>query len=240
MAEFDMPKTGTWEERGGWLVKRLVADLALTAPQAAGLVGNLGFESGGLKELQELGVSSYERGGYGWAQWTGPRRTQFESWCEVRSLDPASDEANYGFLVAELESGYTSVIRALKRCETVEDATWSVGQTYERPGGTTADNLPGYEGRLDYARRALAGAGDQSVKVGTITQPPSVQPTLRLGSRGPAVTVAQQALGIEADSAFGPLTEEAVKAFQTKNALTPDGVVGPLTWAKLVPTAITT
>jgi peptidoglycan hydrolase-like protein with peptidoglycan-binding domain len=36
------------------------------------------------------------------------------------------------------------------------------------------------------------------------------------------------------DGIFGPLTESAVKAFQQSHALTADGVVGPLTWPRLV------
>lgn len=37
------------------------------------------------------------------------------------------------------------------------------------------------------------------------------------------------------DSDFGPLTEEAVKAFQRSRGLTDDGVVGRLTWEALLP-----
>ncbi len=36
------------------------------------------------------------------------------------------------------------------------------------------------------------------------------------------------------DGIFGPLTEAAVKAFQQGNGLSADGIVGPLTWPKLV------
>lgn len=39
----------------------------------------------------------------------------------------------------------------------------------------------------------------------------------------------------EPDSDFGPLTEEAVKAFQRGRGLTDDGVVGRLTWEALLP-----
>ena len=36
------------------------------------------------------------------------------------------------------------------------------------------------------------------------------------------------------DGTFGPKTEEAVKAFQTLNFLTSDGIIGPVTWDKIV------
>jgi hypothetical protein len=39
----------------------------------------------------------------------------------------------------------------------------------------------------------------------------------------------------EPDSDFGPLTEEAVKAFQRSRNLTDDGIVGRLTWEALLP-----
>lgn len=65
--------------------------------------------------------------------------------------------------------------------------------------------------------------------------------TIRLRSRGKAVAYAQQkliALGYNlgtsgADGIFGNLTLAAVKAFQMKNGLAADGVIGPKTWAKL-------
>jgi peptidoglycan hydrolase-like protein with peptidoglycan-binding domain len=39
---------------------------------------------------------------------------------------------------------------------------------------------------------------------------------------------------VSVDGIFGPNTEAAVKAFQQSTALTSDGIVGPLTWPKLV------
>ena len=39
---------------------------------------------------------------------------------------------------------------------------------------------------------------------------------------------------LEVDGIFGPITFEAVKDFQSKQGLTPDGVVNPLTWQKLI------
>jgi hypothetical protein len=154
---FDMPKTGTWEVRGGWVVTQLMADFGLTAEQAAGLVGNLGFESAGFTKLQEIAPIA-GRGGLGWPQWTSSRRVAFESWCRARALATSSDEANYGYLVEELKGAYKNTIAQLKNTDSLEAAVWSVGQTYERPGGTTDDNLPGFADRLHWAQRALAGS----------------------------------------------------------------------------------
>lgn len=56
------------------------------------------------------------------------------------------------------------------------------------------------------------------------------------GSRGEVVKQIQKALKLVADGIFGVITEEAVKAFQAKNGLTVDGIVGPATLAKLIPT----
>ncbi len=157
MADFDMPATGTWEERGGWVVRRLVIDLSLTLPQAAGFVGNLGFESAGFTKLHEIGQPEGV-GGFGWSQWTGARREDFFAFAAAQGWAWQSDRANYGMVLKDLRGDYRHTVAALRLCETIEDAVFSVGQTYERPGGTTETHLPGYDGRLDYARRALAGA----------------------------------------------------------------------------------
>lgn len=158
MTDFDMPDAShTFTERGGWVLRQLSADFNLTYEQAAGIVGNLGFESGRFKELHEIGQAE-GRGGYGWGQWTASRRVAFLTWCQAHKLDYRSDAANYGYLCEELDGGYNSTLDALDACKTVEDAVFSVGQTYERPGGTTPDFLPGYDGRLQCARLALTGA----------------------------------------------------------------------------------
>ena len=58
--------------------------------------------------------------------------------------------------------------------------------------------------------------------------------TIRQGSRGDAVRQLQELLGIAADGIFGPMTKAAVKDYQTANGLKPDGIVGLLTWGKLL------
>lgn len=67
-------------------------------------------------------------------------------------------------------------------------------------------------------------------------------PTLRRGDKGETVRAAQFLLngrdcsvGIwGADGDFGPSTEAAVLAFQRRNKLDDDGIIGPATWAMLL------
>ena len=56
---------------------------------------------------------------------------------------------------------------------------------------------------------------------------------LRVGSTGDEVKKLQELLRVDVIGKFGPKTEAAVKGWQSANGLTPDGVVGPNTWAKM-------
>lgn len=60
---------------------------------------------------------------------------------------------------------------------------------------------------------------------------------LKRGSEGDLVIKLQQFLGVDPIGKFGPKTEEAVKAWQSTQGLTADGIVGDGTWAKMFPTA---
>jgi cell wall-associated NlpC family hydrolase len=67
----------------------------------------------------------------------------------------------------------------------------------------------------------------------------SAPPTLREGSKGPAVKELQTLLKSKGfnpgpvDGAFGPKTKAAVLAFQRAKGISVDGIVGPQTWGKL-------
>lgn len=66
----------------------------------------------------------------------------------------------------------------------------------------------------------------------------SAMPMLRKGLRGENVKTLQAALNVagatlEVDGAFGPLTDKAVRAFQTAQQLKVDGIAGPKTWRAL-------
>ena len=82
--------------------------------------------------------------------------------------------------------------------------------------------------------------------------PPTLIPTppfsgvlLRNGSRGEEVRLVQTYLNairrnvpgipqLVVDGIFGPMTESAVRAFQRHFGLSPDGIVGPITWGELI------
>lgn len=67
----------------------------------------------------------------------------------------------------------------------------------------------------------------------------SASPVLRQGARGPEVVQLQNQLANldynvgPVDGRFGPMTRNAVMAFQGANGLTRDGIVGPKTWRAL-------
>lgn len=79
--------------------------------------------------------------------------------------------------------------------------------------------------RYDLAIQALSGK---------MPVRPSDTRVLQRGSRGPAVAEMQKKLGLAADGIFGFDTEKAVKSWQQENGLTPDGIVGPKSMAKLM------
>lgn len=134
---------------GARLKSDLMRDFGLASHQAAGVVGNLDHETGGFRFMQEISpVVPGSRGGYGFAQWTGSRRNDFEAWAKARGLNVSSYEANYGFLKHELTSTSESrVVPKLLAAPTVEEATRIFSQTFLRPG------IPHMASRVERAQR---------------------------------------------------------------------------------------
>lgn len=142
------------------LVKALMADFGFTAEQASGIVGNFMHESGGLglpPDVNEGGVKGPPAfsGGYGWAQWTGPRQREFISFATNNGYMQSSgvnatDAANYAFLKFELDGAYaTSTLEPLRGATTPEDAATIFEAGYERAG------VPALAQRTAYARQVF-------------------------------------------------------------------------------------
>lgn len=118
--------------------------------------------------------------------------------------------------------------------------TATATKAFQQKKGLTADGIVG-------PQTWLAGLGSVisaptmpgAPPVGPVSPPPSstpvltsAMPVIRRGSKGAPVKTWQTFLAIPVDGDFGPQTESATKAFQTKNGLVSDGIVGPQTWAK--------
>jgi hypothetical protein len=131
------------------IMQRLIDDFGLTVIQAAGVLGNIGHECGGFRLMQEVNPIGGGAGGFGWCQWTGPRRTTFMEFCTTNSLAATSDEANYGYLKKELQTTESAAIPALRATATLKDAVRTFEQKFERAG------VKNYPRREKWARLAL-------------------------------------------------------------------------------------
>lgn len=126
----------------GWLGE----DFGLDADSCAAVFGNLGHECLGFTVMQEIAPAvKGSKGGYGWAQWTGPRRKAFEAWCLKSNLRPETEAANYGFLAHELRTTEKAAIAAVKKAQGLENKVIAFERAYERAG------VKSYNGRLRWA-----------------------------------------------------------------------------------------
>ena len=99
----------------------------------------------------------------------------------------------------------------------------------------TADGIfgPASGGAVHHFQQTIR-TSEISTTVGQLDWPALII-TVRLGDHSEAVRAAQTLLpgGLTVDGAFGPLTDAAVRDFQSMFAPPADGIVGPLTWHAL-------
>lgn len=133
------------------VIAGLSRDLQITPQQAAGIVGQLGYESAGLQAINEQNpVIPGSRGGFGWAQWTGPRRKQFEAWAAQNNMDVTAPQANYGFLVHELtNTPENRVLEQIRQAPDAQTAGRVFTDVFLRPG------IPAYDKRASWTEKAL-------------------------------------------------------------------------------------
>lgn len=161
--------SGALAQSSAPIAERLTGDLqvrlGLTPAQAAGMVGNLATETGNFQHMQELNPTvEGSRGGYGYAQWTGPRRRQYESYAASRGVALDAYETNLDFLVYEMETTERRAYERLLATNTVDEAALSVMNDFLRPG------IPHADSRLGYAREFAEGNFTGSGVAGPGTQ----------------------------------------------------------------------
>ena len=202
------------------LVGNLMNDLSIDDEDASAIVGNLGHESGGFKSLQEIKPTvKGSLGGYGWAQWTGPRRTSFMTWCKANNLAPSSDQANYGYLLTELKGAYKASVAAVKKAVGIEAKTKAFEASFERAG------VKHYPERIAYAKQALGLYHAKATPVPSPEAKPEetadVEPVTPAGPTKDIIEKAQQRLrdlGFpevgNPDGLMGDRTAAAIRAAQ--------------------------
>ncbi|MDX2277448.1 MAG: phage tail tip lysozyme [Hyphomonadaceae bacterium] len=131
----------------------------LGALDIAAIIGNAAHECNGFKTLQEIKPTVQgSLGGYGYFQWTGPRRRAFMAWCKQNGLKPESSEANIGFLIYELQTSEAGAIPRTRKAKTLEDKVIAFELGFARAG------IKHYPSRIKWAKQALAAMPDARKK----------------------------------------------------------------------------
>jgi peptidoglycan hydrolase-like protein with peptidoglycan-binding domain len=97
-------------------------------------------------------------------------------------------------------------------------------------GPDTRIQIKSFQSKNDVSEDGVVGPETWEIIIVQVSQ----------GNNGDAVRAVQYLLQkkhgytLEVDGIFGPITAQAVKDFQSKQGLTIDGVVNPLTWQKLI------
>jgi hypothetical protein len=160
-------------ERRVNLMKTLMTDFGLSPEQAAGIVGNFMWESGGPDLPPDVNETAPKKGppnfsgGYGWAQWTGPRQVAMikmatQNGYMANEDVSATDAANYAYLKDELSKGYAKTIDALKATISPESAALAFEDSFEHALPATA-NLPTRQGNARQAFNEYNKGGTSGV-----------------------------------------------------------------------------
>lgn len=193
---------------------------------AVAAMGNSGHESGGFMLMQEMKPTvAGSRGGWGWFQWTGPRRRAFEAWAKARGLNFASYEANLGFLLHELRTTEKATIARVARAQGLNAKTKEFELAYERAG------VKHYSSRYEWAQIALNAYHAQ--EAGETTEPrfKPVPDPIGLTDKDTVLFVQTRLrdLGYAEvgglDGRLGDLTAGAIRIFRADNKLPEGGYI---------------
>jgi peptidoglycan hydrolase-like protein with peptidoglycan-binding domain len=115
------------------------------------------------------------------------------------------------------------------------DLGYSVGTVDGRFGSETESAVKAFQRDRELTVDGIVG----EITWLNIDESDTSNPTVKKGSTGNPVRRVQKRLTLGGydtggvDGIFGAATESAVKRFQEDQGLTPDGIVGPMTWEKI-------
>ncbi len=125
----------TFRAKVPWAVELLKRDFGFSNLDAYAIMGNFGHESVGLSVMQEIApVVKGSKGGWGWPQWTGPRRRAFEDYADRNGFGRASDRANYNYVFVELKGPERRAVDAVKNAKGLYEKTRAFELAFERAG----------------------------------------------------------------------------------------------------------
>lgn len=143
---------------------------------------------------------------------------KYPSW-----VDSVKDHSRL-FLTSKRYKNLIGCTDYIQACKNVKDDGYATSPTYTN---TLINAINTY--------KLYLWDGEVTGKIVKMKTAPAL-PTLRIGSKGQNVIAWETYLMINGyyigviDGKFGPLLEEAVKAYQLSHGLSPDGIIGPKTW----------
>ena len=198
--------------------------------------------------------------GYGLAQWTyfnfstgqGRKLDLYDFWKKSgKALDDASMQVAFAMHELQTEGQYSGLWRILQTTDDIWTATDKVCRLYEQPYYCNVDARFRYALSLaqEIGAASAPPAGDKiSTQSAEVKAPEKEKPAdagfwpprmVDKSMSGKDVTVLQAILDArgyktETDGVIGEITDQAIRQFQREHDLDPDGVVGPLTWRKIL------
>ena len=183
--------------------------------------------------------------GFGEAQWTYHQRKRnlWDAW-QKSSLRIDSCELQVAFAMWELQNEYSGLLNYLRTAETIYDCTNRICREYERPAVNNVQAR--YEAALRIRQEINLDCEDVSAEppdLGEYENPKeSSWPPRTIDchcSGWSEVWLLQSLLkchsyNVTVDGMFGADLINKTIMFQKENGLDPDGVVGQMTWAKLM------
>lgn len=148
--------------------------------------------------------------------WGGPQIMGFN--CKDAGFDTAREMvlAMAADEQAQLDA-FVTLVKAWKLESALYSRDWKRFAARWNGAGKAAD----YAAKIESAYREIAGrASPQVLSIDRRNDPAAVREL-------------QRVLGVEVDGSFGPATDRAVRAYQERAGLHPDGIVGARTWERL-------